>query len=134
MAGGAAAVAPGAGGGNLFEAHFQRVLQRVEGSRAVAVIGIDGIPVSRMGTAEAPDLDLVTAMLADAAGRLRRASEEIDTGDLDEVLLSMGRHAFVLHTVTPEYLLLLVLERGGSLGRARFELRRIARLIRDDLA
>ncbi len=134
MASGAAAVVPESGGGNLFEAHFQRILQRVEGSRVVAVIGIDGIPVSRLGSADTLDLDLVTAMLADAAGRLRRASEEIDTGDLEEVLLSLGRHAYVLHSVTPEYLLLLVLERGGSLGRARFELRRTARLIHDDLA
>ena len=64
---------------------------------------------------------------------LRRASEEIDTGALDEVLVSMGRHAFVLHTVTDEYLLLAVLVRGGSLGRARFELRRAAGLLHDEL-
>jgi predicted regulator of Ras-like GTPase activity (Roadblock/LC7/MglB family) len=127
------APSPGPGGADcLFGAHFQLILQKVEGSRAVALIGIDGIPVSRLG-ADAPDLDLVTAMLADAAGRLRRASEEIDTGALDEVLISMGRHAFVLHSVTNDYLLLAVLERGGSLGRARFELRRTARLIHDDL-
>lgn len=134
MTSGAAAVAAEAGGGNLFETHFQRILQCVEGSRVVAVVGIDGIPVSRLGSADALDIDLVAAMLADAAGRLRRASEEIDTGGLEEVLLSMGSHAYVLHAVTPDYLLLLVLDRGGSLGRARFELRRTAQLIHADLA
>ena len=134
MDGEAAADAADPGGESLFGDHFRRVLQKVEGCVAVALVGADGIPVSRMGSADAPDLELTAAVLADATSRLRRASEEVDTGALEEVLVSMGRHAFVIHAVTEDYLLLAVLERGGSLGRARFELRRAARLLHDELA
>ena len=43
------------------------------------------------------------------------------------------RMAFVVSTVARGYFLLLVLSPDGSLGRARFELRRASLLFEDDL-
>jgi predicted regulator of Ras-like GTPase activity (Roadblock/LC7/MglB family) len=117
----------------LFEAHFQRILQKVEGARAVALIGRDGLAVSRLGATEEPDLDLVTAMLADLAGRFQQASDEAGAGPVGEIVSSTERYRFLLRAATPDYLLLAVLDADGSLGRARFELQRAARLLRDDL-
>lgn len=118
----------------MFDIHFQRILQKVEGIRTVALVGRDGIPVSRLGSGEGPDLELVTAMLADLASRFQQASDEAGSGRMEELISSTDRYRFLLRAVTADYLLLAVLDRDGSLGRARFELQRASRSLRDELA
>jgi predicted regulator of Ras-like GTPase activity (Roadblock/LC7/MglB family) len=45
-------------------------------------------------------------------------------GRLRELVVSTERFHFLLRLVARDYFLVLVLERGGNLGRGRFELRK----------
>ena len=85
-----------------FTERLQKVLQTVEGSRAIAVIGRDGIAVERLTVYEEPNLDLATAQFTDIAKKLQMANQELeafgkkaqsalDEGKLQIELLRMQR-------------------------------------------
>ena len=118
----------------VFTERLHRVLQSVEGARAVAVIGRDGIAVERLAVAQEPNLDLATAQFTDIAKRFQAANAELEAGDLREMIEKTDRYLVVLSSITREYFLLLVLSSSGSLGRARFELRKAAADLYDELA
>ena len=118
----------------VFTERLQKVLQTVEGARAVAVIGRDGIAVERLALSDEPNLDLATAQFTDIAKRLQIANEELQAGGLKEMIQKTERYLVVLTTITPEYFLMMILDADGSLGRARFELRKAAAAFYDELA
>ena len=118
----------------VFTERLHRVLQAVEGSRAIAVIGRDGIAVERLASAQEPNLDLATAQFTDIAKRLQAANAELEAGALHEMIQRTDRYLVILSSITPEYFLLLVLSANGSLGKARFELRKAAADLYDELA
>ena len=110
----------------VFTERLQKIMGIVEGTRAVAIIGRDGIPVERIAGSEEPNLDLATAQFTDIAKRLQAANEELEAGALHEMIEKTDRYVALLRAITPEYFLLLILSPEGSLGRARFELRKAA--------
>ena len=59
--------------------------------------------------------------------------EEAPLGEPVELIMTSDRGTVLLRLVTPEYGLLVVLAPGGSLGRARFELRKAASRVRPEL-
>ena len=118
----------------VFTERLQKVLQTVEGARAVAVIGRDGIAVERLALSDEPNLDLATAQFTDIAKKLQNANEELEAGGLKEMIQKTERYLVVLTTITPEYFLMMILSADGSLGRARFELRKAAAAFYDELA
>ncbi len=118
----------------VFTERLHRILQSVEGARAVAVIGRDGIAVERLAATQEPNLDLATAQFTDIAKKLQVANQELEAGELHEMIQRTDRYLIVLHSITPEYFLLLILSAGGSLGKARFELRKAAADLYSELA
>jgi len=118
----------------VFTERLQGILQTVEGARAVAIIGRDGIAVERLAISEEPNLDLATAQFTDIAKKLQIANEELEAGSLREMIQRTERYIVILTTITNEYFLMMILSQDGSLGRARFELRKAAAALYDELA
>ena len=118
----------------VFTERLHHILQSVEGARAVAIIGRDGIAVERLAVSQEPNLDLATAQFTDIAKKLQAANEELEAGELREMIQRTERYMVLLTAITPEYFLLMILSAGGSLGRARFELRRAAADLHGELA
>lgn len=118
----------------VFTERLHKILQTVEGAKAVAIIGRDGIAVERLASSQEPNLDLATAQFTDIAKRLDIANEELAAGELREMIQTTDRYLVVLRSITPEYFLLMILAASGSLGRARFELRKAAADLHDELA
>ena len=118
----------------VFTERLQKVLETVEGSKAVAIIGRDGIAVERLAVSDEPNLDLATAQYTDIAKKLQLANDELEAGPLKEMIQRTERYIVVLTTITQEYFLMLVLGQDGSLGRARFELRKAAAALYEELA
>jgi|KBSSwiStaDraftv2_1062776.scaffolds.fasta_scaffold2789693_1 predicted regulator of Ras-like GTPase activity (Roadblock/LC7/MglB family) len=118
----------------VFTERLQGILQTVEGARAIAVIGRDGIAVERLALSDEPNLDLATAQFTDIAKKLQIANKELEAGALREMIQKTDRYLVILTTITPEYFLMMILGEDGSLGRARFELRKAAAAFYEELA
>ena len=116
-------------------AEFRDVLSgirnRVEGTLAVSLIGLDGIAIDSINDARVP-LDVLGAEFGGFIKSIR-PNAELDTGEVLQFSLVTERYITFLSAVTPEYFVLLVLQPDGNYGRARFELARAKNLLRDEL-
>lgn len=105
---------------------LETVANRIEGCAAVMILGIDGIPIERhVQHLDQPlDIDMIATEFTTLVRRSMRTAADTDLGELREMVLATDAMTFVLRPITPEYFLLLALNPGGNLGRARFELRK----------
>jgi predicted regulator of Ras-like GTPase activity (Roadblock/LC7/MglB family) len=115
---------------------FREVLaglrDRIEGTMAASLIGLDGIPVETVGDSGVP-LDVLGAEFGGFVKSIRHANTELNTGEVLQFALVTEKYVTFLSEVTPEYYILLVLRPDGNYGRARFELAKAKHLLRDEL-
>jgi predicted regulator of Ras-like GTPase activity (Roadblock/LC7/MglB family) len=102
------------------------ITDRIEGCAAVVILGIDGIPIERQVRDIDPalDIDLIATEFTTLVRRSMRTASDTGLGDLREMVFVTDLMTFVLRPITSEYFLLLALNPGGNVGRARFELRK----------
>ncbi len=118
---------------NVFAEALARIARRVEGTRAVSIVGADGIPVETWGSAEGLSIEAVAAEMGGLLKAARSAGRVSGSGEIREVATVTEGTITVLSRVTGEYYLLLLLPREGNLGRGRFELRRAAAALEKEL-
>jgi predicted regulator of Ras-like GTPase activity (Roadblock/LC7/MglB family) len=115
---------------------FREVLRalgdRVEGTLAVSLIGLDGIAVETVSYDSVP-LEAMGAEFGGFIKSVRVTNTELDTGEILQFSLVTEKYIAFLSAVTSEYYVLLVLRPNGNYGRARFELARAKHLLRDEL-
>lgn len=115
---------------------FKRVLQgirdRVDGTLAVSLIGLDGIAVESIESDSVP-LDVMGAEFGGFVKSVRLSNTDLDTGDVLQFALVTEKYITFLSAITPEYYVLLVMSPDGNYGRARFELEKAKHLLRDEL-
>jgi predicted regulator of Ras-like GTPase activity (Roadblock/LC7/MglB family) len=80
------------------------------------------------------DIDLVATELTTLLRRSMRVASDTELGELREMMFSAHRQTFLLRPITAEYFLLLSLNPGGNVGRARFELRKVQLALEADFA
>ena len=115
---------------------FRNVLggirDRVEGTIAVSLIGLDGIAVETLNDETVP-LDVLGAEFGGFVKSIRLSNTELNTGDVKQFSLVTEKYITFLSEVTPDYYILLVLRPDGNYGRARFELTKARHALRDEL-
>jgi predicted regulator of Ras-like GTPase activity (Roadblock/LC7/MglB family) len=107
-----------------FREHLQTVCQSCEGAIACTLMGVDGIEIDTHLVGDA-DLD-VKSLLVEYSGLLRgarEAAEAHEAGGLAELSISTDKVVTVARLVSPEYVMVIALEPGGNLGKARYLLR-----------
>lgn len=116
----------------MFNETLEQIRDRVEGTLAVSLIGLDGIAVASINGGGVP----LEAFGAEFGGFIKqvRPNRELDTGDVLQFSLVTEKYITFLSAVTPEYFLLLVLGSDGNYGRARFELAKAKEVLRDELS
>jgi predicted regulator of Ras-like GTPase activity (Roadblock/LC7/MglB family) len=114
---------------NVFQDTLRRIAERVEGTRAVSLVGLDGIPIDTYGPGETISVESVAAEL----GSFVKASSPSDSGEVQQLCLVTTGGKAILSRVTEEYYLLLLLSREGNFGRGRFELRKAALALEKEL-
>ncbi|MEA2465501.1 MAG: hypothetical protein QOJ98_3248, partial [Acidobacteriota bacterium] len=118
--------------GVVFKAVLTGLSERVEGTIAVSLIGLDGIAVETIGAGRVA-LDVLGAEFGGFVKSIRNTNTELDTGEVLQFALVTEKYVTFLSEVTPEYYILLVLQPDGNYGRARFELSKAKHLLRDEL-
>jgi predicted regulator of Ras-like GTPase activity (Roadblock/LC7/MglB family) len=116
-----------------FAETLRRIADRVDGTRAVSVIGADGIPVETWGSMEGLSIEPVAAEMGGLLKAARAAATAAGAGTIHEVATVADGAIAVLSRVTGEYYLLLLVGREGNLGRGRFELRKAAAALEKEL-
>jgi len=109
-----------------FAETLERMTDRVDGCAAVVLLGLDGIPIERavIDIDPALDIELIATEFSTLVRRGQRTADDTALGDLNELVLATDRMTFVIRPITSEYFLLLALNPGANVGRARFELRK----------
>jgi predicted regulator of Ras-like GTPase activity (Roadblock/LC7/MglB family) len=99
---------------------------RIEGCAAVMILGTDGIPIERhvQQMDHGLDVEMIATEFTTLVRRSMRTAADTELGELREMLLATDALTFLLRPITSEYFLLLALNPGGNIGRARFELRK----------
>ncbi|HEY6066035.1 MAG TPA: roadblock/LC7 domain-containing protein [Thermoanaerobaculia bacterium] len=116
-----------------FAEALRRISDRVDGTRAVSLVGADGIPVETWGSTEGLSMETVAAEMGGLLRAARNAGTASGAGAVREVATVADGAITVLSRVTGEYYLLLLLDREGNLGRGRFELRKAAAALEKEL-
>ena len=80
------------------------------------------------------DLDAVAAELVAQVRAISAQQQELSVGEVQQFTVVAERMSFVVSAVAGGYYLLLALTPSGSLGRARFELRRASLTLEAELA
>jgi predicted regulator of Ras-like GTPase activity (Roadblock/LC7/MglB family) len=118
---------------NIFQDTLRRIAERVEGTRAVSLIGTDGIPIDSYGAAAPGDLESMSAELGAFVRSSLRSRGSAEGPTIEQVALVTDAEVAILSRVTAEYYLLLLLSREGNFGRGRFELRKAGLLLEKEL-
>ncbi|HWP44315.1 MAG TPA: hypothetical protein VNO14_13810 [Blastocatellia bacterium] len=112
------------------------IADRIEGSAGVLILGIDGILIERYVRDLDPsfDLDLIATEFTTLLRRSMHTAADTELGELRELVFSADRLTFLFRPITPEYFLVLALNPGGNVGRARFELRKAQLALESEFA
>jgi predicted regulator of Ras-like GTPase activity (Roadblock/LC7/MglB family) len=116
----------------VFRSVLSGIRDRVEGTMAVSIIGLDGIAIDSINIDGIP-LEVIGAEFGGFVKQIR-PNAELDTGEVLQFALVTEKYITFLSQVTPEYFILLVLRPDGNYGRARFELAKAKLQLRDELS
>jgi predicted regulator of Ras-like GTPase activity (Roadblock/LC7/MglB family) len=105
---------------------LNHITEHVEGCAAAIILGIDGIAIERQIKDIDPrlDIDLIATEFTTLVRRNMRTAADAEMGEMGEMVFVTDMLTLVLRPITSEYFLLLALNPGGNVGRARFELRK----------
>jgi len=117
---------------NLFREVIEAIIEKVEGSRSVLIVGIDGIVIDRINKDETVDeqisYELVAAEYTSLLKTAVRTAEDVEIGLLQELTVFTEYFQFLIKMLTEEYFVMCILSADGNFGRARYELKK-AKLI-----
>jgi predicted regulator of Ras-like GTPase activity (Roadblock/LC7/MglB family) len=113
---------------------LKRVLTDVEGARCVLLTSFDGMVVASAVASDGPVPEVVAAQLADLFHRVGIAHRDAGLAVPQEFTAGGSSVQSALRVVTPQYMLVAVLDGIASLGRTRFELRKAAAALETELS
>jgi predicted regulator of Ras-like GTPase activity (Roadblock/LC7/MglB family) len=117
----------------VFKEVLREISKRVEGTRAISIIGLDGIAVESINDWGVP-LDVIGAELGGFVKNIRVSNTELNAGEVQQFSVVTDKYVIFLSQITPEYFMLLVLSPDGNYGRGRFELARAKQQLREELS
>lgn len=111
-----------------FESALRKMIDGVPGALGIALMGSDGIPIAELHAEDAAEGTDAVGAAGVEFGRIleevRKASDAIAGGRLDEMVIGLGRFWLLFRVVDEELFLVAALEPRGNLGKARFLMRR----------
>ena len=117
----------------MFDEVLANALGELEGGRCVILTGSDGVVVASAVATDGPAPDIVAASLADLFRKAGVAHRDAGFEPPRELMSRASSGQSVLRAVTPEYLLVAVLDGIAGLGRTRFVLRKAAAALESQL-
>ncbi len=118
----------------MFHDRLQSICESIDGALAVSLVGKDGITVESFGDSQSLDMEALGAELLAQTQAISRDHRELAMGEVRQLSVTTELYTVLVSALVGGYSLLLVLEeKGGSYGKARFELRRAQLKLESDL-
>lgn len=110
----------------MFKESLQTIVENTDGSLGALIMGADGLSVEKFFTEEgsAANLDVAAAELTSLVRSAMKSGNDLDLGELSEMVVAMGRATFLMRLFSRDYFVTLAMRPDGNLGRARYELRK----------
>lgn len=119
----------------MFGNVLQRMVEEVGGGIGAVLMGYDGIAIDEyFRSVPGVDLQMMAVEYANVLKEIRKASEILDTGIMEEVAIRTERFHVIIRIISREYFVALTLDRDGNVGKGRYLLRRDATPLREALA
>lgn len=117
-----------------FKKPLSTMLEHIPGALGAIIADWEGEAVDQVALMDDYDIKILGAHKGIILTRLREALERVDGGELEEILIRSDQNNTLVAPVTEDYFLVLTLSPEAMLGRASFELRRCAALLREEIA
>ncbi|HHQ49489.1 MAG TPA: hypothetical protein ENK19_11485 [Acidobacteria bacterium] len=115
-----------------FHGEVSQIVERCPGAVGGAVVDPDGIPVVMVSQGVA--MEEIGAELAAILGEMSQAERDLQHGEIRQLTVETEDSATVVTLIDEGYFILLQMESGGLLGKARFLSRVAAERLRADFA
>lgn len=109
------------------------VLGEMEESQGIGIVGMDGVLVDEQKKVAEIDLQMLGAEFSGLLKSAEKITESAAAGAVTELIAGAERSLVILHRVSAEYFLILVIRPDGNLGKGRFLLRRAGALLKKEL-
>ena len=119
----------------MFRDSIQKTIERLDprGGAAGILMGFDGIAVDSFAAPGASDIQTIGMEMAHLITQMRRSTERVELGGLQEMTLRTESLAVLVQVVSREYFLALGIPPEANQGKARYLLRVLAPQIRAEL-
>jgi predicted regulator of Ras-like GTPase activity (Roadblock/LC7/MglB family) len=107
----------------VFKEHLSEIIERVDGARMAALIGLDGLPLCVVHGAQENEASVLMAVeFAALMTRAQAVARGASMGSIEELSVEAEALHTVLRPVGSDYFLAVGLNPGGNLGLARYML------------
>lgn len=118
----------------MFKDILEKIVTHCSGGVGAVLMGYDGIGIDQYSVeGNLLDLNLVGIEYSNVTKEIRNAAEVLKVGDLEEVSIKTEHFYVIIHSLTEEYFVALMLERSGNYGQGRYLLMREAPDLRQAL-
>lgn len=121
-----------------FQSHLKRLVDGTEGGVAGLLMGFDGIAVESYTvpnpTSLIPDINNVGMEFSFILGQVRKATEILEVGGVQEVTIRAERLTILIRVVSAEYFVALAIRAEGNFGKGRYLLRVVTPKLQAEVA
>ena len=118
----------------MFSEYLDGLIQKIDGTLGVAVMGMDGISIEKRLTDTSVNIESLAAEYTSSLRTLSSTTQDAGLGTLEEFVVSTDQRIVAIRMITPEYFLFALLRKDANLGRARYELTRGRYLLAKEFA
>ena len=119
----------------MFKAVLEKIVNDCDGGIGAVLMGYDGIAIDQAGADESSlDLNLVGIEYSSVTKEVRNAADVLKIGELQEISVKTNNYYLIIHSLTDEYFVALIIERRGNFGQGRYLLMRESSALREMLA
>jgi predicted regulator of Ras-like GTPase activity (Roadblock/LC7/MglB family) len=120
----------------MFKEALQTIVDKTDGSLGALIMGADGLSVEKFFTEAGVEanLDVAAAEFTSLVRNANRSGNDLDLGDLRELVVTLGKVTFVMRLFNKDYFVVLALRPDGNLGRGRYELRKAELILAKEFA
>ncbi|MFA5699975.1 MAG: hypothetical protein WC913_01725 [Desulfuromonas sp.] len=116
----------------MFKPILQTILDESDAALGVFLLGDDGIVIEqvRASHAEAEEQLALVVELAAGIKNIRQTADVLEAGALNEVVIHYEKLSLLIHILSAEYFVVLLLEPDSLSGKGSYLLKREARRLR----
>lgn len=118
----------------MFKAVLENIVTSCTGGVGAVLMGYDGIGIDQYSIeGNSLDLNLVGIEYSNVTKEICKAADVLQVGALQEVSIKTEHYYVIIHSLTDEYFVALMIERKGNYGQGRYLLMREAPALRQAL-